>query len=446
MRECLVLKHDIDLDIENSKRRYMKNHIHRFKLMALVIVIIFLGACSNESGITTRSSSQNSPIIPDSSAQNENIVWENVFTDGNAGKVNRSVVDSDGNAAVVFMPDKESRIHKINGNTGERIWTKTISNTTGFGISEINDAGRSDYIVSGGIGKTQERWVARLNGNDGSTIWSKTYNSTGDSGEFDAVRMTIVGSDGFIYGAGFIGANDGVTIFVIHGGHAMVMKIDPENGNEVWTHTNPNTDYALAVVEATDGNLYYGSTMFEDNLTLTKLNKSGAESWTRSLANTTSIIPSDMDISLDNTLYFGGHAGRETPGESFDYSCVKMDLEANIEWIKYYANPRGYSLDYIRNELYGIKARPDGIYMFGGTGDENESYSETNPPFLPSDTWNGWVLIIDLDGNIIRSNVFSHAGSMTATEYGSLTDNGYMIFNDTDAYGDSEVGVMKIRR
>ena len=27
----------------------------------------------------------------------------------------------------------------------------------------------------------------------------------------------------------------------------------------------------------------------------------------------------------------------------------------------------GYSLDHIRNELYGIKIGNDGIYMFGGT-------------------------------------------------------------------------------
>ena len=48
-------------------------------------------------------------------------------------------------------------------------------------------------------------------------------------------------------------------------------------------------------------------------------------------------------------------------------------------------------------------------------------------------------------------DVFSHIesgekhGVMTATECGSITNNGYVIFNDTDAYGDTEVGVMKIR-
>ena len=82
--------------------------------------------------------------------------------------------------------------------------------------------------------------------------------------------------------------------------------------------------------------------------------------------------------------------------------------------------------------------------MFGGTGDENESYSAVNPPFESSDIWNGWVLFTDYNGNIIRSDVFCHDEANTATEYGDLTENGYVIFNDTDAFGDTEVCVMKI--
>ena len=376
---------------------------------------------------------------------NENIEWENVFTDGPAGKVNRAVVDSDGNYAVIFMPDNQSRIHKIDGNTGEGIWTRAIDNTVGFGISEIKDAGRSDYIVSGGTGETQERWVARLNGDDGSTMWSKTYNSDGESRQYDAIRMTIIGSDGYIYGAGLIGGAEQGTIFMTYGGVAAIMKIDPDNGDEIWTHSNPNTAYALAVVEASDGNLYYGGKSWEEDLTLTKLDNSGTELWTKSLAGTDMIIPSDMAIDTDNTIYYGGHSWRSGDGDPFDYSCVKMDIEGNVNWVKHYADTRGYSMSYIRSELYGIKVGTHGVYMFGGTGDENESYSEVIPPFLSSDIWNGWVLIVDRDGNIKKSDVYAHEEVNTATEYGCITDNGYVIFNDTDAGGDNEVGVIKIK-
>ncbi len=102
-------------------------------------ISIITGICGLFIGISGLSAQ----IIPVSSWYNQNIEWESVFTDGPPGKVNRAVVDSDGNYAVIFMPDNQSRIHKIDGNTGERIWTVAIDNVAGFGISEINDAGRA---------------------------------------------------------------------------------------------------------------------------------------------------------------------------------------------------------------------------------------------------------------------------------------------------------------
>ena len=165
--------------------------------------------------------SQNIPAI---SYYNENIIWENVFTEGNAGKVNRGIVDSEGNAAVIFMPDNQSRIHKINGETGSLIWTKTIQNTVGFGISEINYNDRIDYLVCGGSGATQERWMARLNGDNGSIIWNKTY-TTGNNSMFDGIRTAIVGSDGQIYGAGFVDGDEPDTIFVVYGGSGLVINV-----------------------------------------------------------------------------------------------------------------------------------------------------------------------------------------------------------------------------
>jgi hypothetical protein len=408
--------------------------------MKTIRISILTGICGLFFGITALTAQ----ITPVSSGYNQNIEWESVFTDGPPGKVNRAVVDSDGNYAVIFMPDNQSRIHKIDGNNGERIWTVSIDNTAGFGITEINDAGRCDYIVIGGIGATQERWVARLNGDDGSTMWSKTYYSDGGSWEYDAVRMTIVGSDGYIYGSGFIRGEEEHTIFMDYGGEATVMKIDPDNGDEIWTHSNPNTAYALALVEASDGHLYYGSAVHDEDLTLTKLNTDGSEIWTRDLPGTDMIIPSDMAIDLGDTIYYAGHAGRSGAGHPYDYSNVKLDTAGNVYWVNHYANPRGYSLSYIRSELYGVKVGPHGVYLFGGTGDENGSYSVENPPFVSSDIWNGWVIITDRDASIIRSDVYCQAEVNTATEYGCITENGYVIFNDTDAQGDTEVGVLKI--
>ena len=103
-----------------------------------------------------------SQITPLNTEFNQDIVWESVFTSGPQGKVNRGIVDSDGNCAVIFMPENMTRVHKIDGVNGQLIWTKTINNTVGFGITEFYDSSRVDYIISGGKSSSQERWVARL--------------------------------------------------------------------------------------------------------------------------------------------------------------------------------------------------------------------------------------------------------------------------------------------
>ncbi len=384
-----------------------------------------------------------SQIQPVNTSYNEDIVWESVFTNGPAGKVNRGIVDSDGNCAVIFMPPNMSRVHKINGSNGNLIWSKDINNTVGFGITEYVEGGRVDYIVSGGKGASQERWVARLNGDNGSIIWDKTYVTSGNQWEFDGIRMTMIGSDNYIYASGFVGGDEPGTIFIVYAGQAAVMKIDPSDGSEVWTNLNPASEYSVGLVESSDGFIFSGGTMYDENLNITKLDKLGNLIWVQDILNTTEIIPADLTISSNDILYFGGHSGRNGAGDPFDFSCVSLDTMINVNWKKHYANPRGYSLDHIRNELYGIKIGSDGIYMFGGTGDEG-NYSAINPPFLSSDIWNGWVLVADWNGDILNSYVFCQDQVNTATEYGCLIDNGFVIFNDTDAGGDEEVGVMKI--
>ena len=68
----------------------------------------------------------------------------------------------------------------------------------------------------------------------------------------------------------------------------------------------------------------------------------------------------------------------------------------NVNWIKHYANPRGYSLNHIRNELYGIKSGSDGIYMFGGTGDEGNYSATISPSCLLTYGMDGFFQLIKM--------------------------------------------------
>ena len=107
-------------------------------------------------------------------------------------------------------------------------------------------------------------------------------------------------------------------------------------------------------------NIMVNHILYDDNLKLTKINTYGDEIWTRkSKANTENIIPADLTINSEGIIYYGGHTGRdgsENFGDPFDYTCVSLDNEANVNWIKRRKPKKGYSLEHIRNSrLYGIK-------------------------------------------------------------------------------------------
>ena len=382
-------------------------------------------------------------IVPDASNYNADIAWEEVYTSGPSGKVNRGMVDSQGHCIAVSMPNNKARIVKANGANGQQIWAVTINSRVGFGVCEVEGDGHPDYIVSGGTGSSQERWMTRLNGLDGSVMWDRVYDYAGGGGQFDGLRTVAVAQDGMIVASGFVQGDESDTIFVVYAGSAVVMKVDPSDGDVVWESVNGQSEYALATAQGPDGSLYSAGVMYDEGLSITKRTADGSVLWTEVLPGTVDVIPYDLAMGSGNDLYYGGHTPRSGAGEPFDYTCIRLNLEADVQWLKHYANPRGYSLSQIRNELYGIEVGSDGVYMFGGSGDES-NYSATTPPFPSSDVWVGWVLAVDGAGDVVRSDVFSHGNVNSATEYGALVEGGYVIFNDTDAGGDTEVGVMKV--
>jgi hypothetical protein len=367
-----------------------------------------------------------------------------VFTEGPEGKVNRGLVDTEGHAVCVSMPEGSARIHKINGDDGSLIWEATFTDRLGLGIAEIiGDDGEPDYVVTGGAGTTQECWLARIEGANGNVMWETILDEPGNNWEFDGLRSAMVGEDGYIYASGFTGGDEPNTVFVVFAGTETVVKANPVNGEIEWTSFLPASEYGLATVQDADGNLFTAGVMYDEGWCITKRSVDGEVLGTSFIEGTTEIYPYDLAIGEDDRLYYGGHRGREGAGDPFDYSCAALDTNGELIWLNHYANPRGYSLSHIRNELYGIEIGTDGIYMFGGSGDES-NYNETNQPFPSSDVWVGWVVHANWDGGIFDSYVFCHDGVNSATEYGALIDGGFVIFNDTDAGGDTELGVMKI--
>ena len=109
------------------------------------------------------------------------------------------------------------------------------------------------------------------------------------------------------------------------------------------------------MIESSDDYIYLQAQDAADDLSITKIDRFGNRLWTEDIDNTSDIIPADLCIS--NMTLFIMEAIQEDLGyDPFDYSCLSIDTNMNVNWIKHYANPRGYSLNHIRNELYGIKS------------------------------------------------------------------------------------------
>ena len=131
-------------------------------------------------------------------------------------------------------------------------------------------------------------------------------------------------------------------LYLLCTGQSVVMKIDPSDGSEIWTNINPNSEYSIALVESSDDYIYSAGTRWDEDLSVTKIDKFGNRLWTEDIA-ISDIIPTDLCISNDDIIYYGGHKGRSGAGDPFDYSCLSVDTNMNVNWIKHYANPRGYS-------------------------------------------------------------------------------------------------------
>ena len=378
-------------------------------------------------------------VVPTSSSYNADIVWESVFTDGPAGKVNRGVADSEGHIGLVFMPEGMTRVHRIHGETGALLWTRSIEGTAGFGIAVYEAADGPDYIVTGGIGDTQERWMARLDGADGSTVWSKTY--TASAGGFDGIRMAITGSDGMLYGAGFTGGDEAGTIFVVYAGAGNVVKVHPADGALIWSQDIPGSEYVLAVAEAEE-------TLFAPRLNGTPTSASqrsaprapccGRNHWA---ARPTSFpMTSRQMVFICTTV---GTVGARAPGTHSISVVSKPTSMGRSNGLAITPTPADTASPTFEMSFTESKRMPRGVYLFGGTGDES-GYSEQMAPYESSDVWNGWALKVSHEGDILHSAVFCQDEVNTATEYGCLIDGGYVLFNDTDAGGDTEVGVMRV--
>ena len=73
-------------------------------------------------------------ICSDFTSKENAVALNQRLTSHTEGKVNRGLVDSEGHAVCVSMPENQARVHKIDGSDGALIWSVTFTDRVGFGI------------------------------------------------------------------------------------------------------------------------------------------------------------------------------------------------------------------------------------------------------------------------------------------------------------------------
>ena len=123
--------------------------------------------------------------------------------------------------------------------------------------------------------------------------------------QFDGLRTVAVEQDGMIVASGFVQGDESDTIFVVYAGSAVVMKVDPSDGEVVWESVHALASRLLS--------LYSAGVMYDEGLSITKRTADG-----KSLM----LLGRHLDLAIgsNNDLYYGGRCWPAT----CRFRCIRL--------------------------------------------------------------------------------------------------------------------------
>ena len=115
----------------------------------------------------------------------------------------------------------------------------------------------------------------------------------------------------------------------------------------------------------------------------------------------------------------------------------KLDKQGREQWTKFFGQPRGYDGKWIHDEVWGVRATPDGGWLaVAGTGDETRRYEGRGHPSGPSGQWKVYLIKTDAMGNLQWEGVYGSFENDWAGEDVCITaDGGALVANDCGAFG-----------
>lgn len=329
--------------------------------------------------------------------KNSNLLWQKCFGGNNTDQF-FSVVEvgnkeyiAVGNTSSSDLPDYHSGIDglvvKFKDN-GERIWQKCFGGSGNDIFWSICNTSDGNVVVAGYSASTNgqidsyfgqhDGWIVKLKSSDGSIMWQ--YNSGGSNIDyFESIRET---SDNCLIAVGTTNSNhlDGRTDHDV-----WIVKLE-SSGDLEWEKTigSTGTDYALSVVESSEGNfVIVGDTTsnsgnFADNHGSTdafalKLNSNGNLIWQKCFGGSYVDSFTSIDMTNDGNYIVSGHV-RSEDGDfpeyygDYDACLVKLDDAGKLIWHKIFGGSTYDSFQEVFNTQSG-RYLLSGYSYFGSTSD-----------------------------------------------------------------------------
>ena len=325
-----------------------------------------------------------------------------------------------------FLDNNTAKILVAKTNSqGDLIWKKEFGDpghNLGNSVIEVSDG----YIITGALNKNST--VIKLDKSNGDQKWLKTY----DNGGNDAIEHIVETTNGLV-AVGYINAVDENNTFYTEG-TGYITFIDSEGNKTSGKNLDTKMSHGYRVYRINDNLIISGLTPGAEDYALMKTNLSGDQVWVKTYGGESNDHCFAMDISDDNSIYLSGHTLSGV--QNWDSYTMKIDIDGNKLWEKKRGNPRGFNPLYIHDEVWDLKATPDGgCIIVAGTGDEYE-YSETCEGSDKSDQWHVYLIKFSADGEIQWDKTYYPEGGDWAGEAIDLTsDGGAIVAVDNSVFG-----------
>ena len=331
-----------------------------------------------------------------------------------------------------FIDDKSAKIFVVKvSSRGRFLWRREFGRlgyNLGNSVLETKDG---NYVLAGCLG--YDAALLKIDAQTGSLIWKKTLNL----GTEDAFESVIETANGSLIATGY---RDGLAENTfINWGKGVLIKTTSE-GDELWEKNISkfiSSGYRLKLYK---NHVYVAGHPFEEgapNEHLLKLDLDGNLVWAKSFNS----IYWGFDIDNHGNMLLTGHT-RPTPmSENWDIEAILLSPDGEVLWTKYFGQPRGYDGRWIHDEVWGVRATPDGGWLLvAGTGDETNRYEENFHASGPSGEWKVYLIKLNADGDTDWEGVYGKKGTDWAGEDVCITsDGGALVANDTGRFGFTKI-------